>query len=412
MTLEDVRNQFTDPTPADLQLIARYGELPDDARRARAFEAFAKSGLPNRRMEQWKWTDFRAGLNSLETSSAKANVELPLPDNALLFRFDGKRWHLPEKLPTGLNVFEKTEAQALGNAEELPMAALAAGLTGHPKSIDILQVEVTASIEQPIFLDFDFAGREMAFARIAFVVRPQVRIDVIEQHRGGAGLSSTIIEFGLQKGAQASRTLLQAGGKEQATAVTAAVSLEENARFEQTALGFGAKVARIETRVSYNGPNATASLNAAYLPAPGYHIDFTSNVWHGAESCTTRQLTKGAVPDGGRGVFQGKFHVPRTVGQHTDADMQHKALLLEDGAEVFAKPELEIYADDVECAHGNTSGQLDETALFYMRQRGIPKAEARALLTEAFIVEALATAHDAVKDALNEASRNFLRREG
>ena len=88
--------------------------------------------------------------------------------------------------------------------------------------------------------------------------------------------------------------------------------------------------------------------------------------------------------------------------------MQHQALLLEDGAEVFAKPELEIYADDVECAHGNTSGALDPNQLFYMRQRGIPEAEARALLTEAFIAEALEDASEHVQDAMLEAARSFL----
>ena len=91
--------------------------------------------------------------------------------------------------------------------------------------------------------------------------------------------------------------------------------------------------------------------------------------------------------------------------------MQHQALLLENGAEVFAKPELEIYADDVECEHGNTSGQLDDSALFYMRQRGIPLPEARALLTEAFIVEALDKAHPGVREQMMDATRRFLRSE-
>ena len=104
------------------------------------------------------------------------------------------------------------------------------------------------------------------------------------------------------------------------------------------------------------------------------------------------ELCLGAMTFGGTGVFQGKFFVPRTAGQYTDADMQHKALLLEDGAVVFAKPELEIYADDVECAHGNTSGALDDDQLFYMRQRGLPEKTARALLTQAFVAEAFAEA--------------------
>ena len=107
-------------------------------------------------------------------------------------------------------------------------------------------------------------------------------------------------------------------------------------------------------------------------------------------------------------MFQGKFHVPRTIGQFTDADMQHQALLLEEGATVFAKPELEIYADDVECAHGNTSGALDENQLFYMRQRGIPLAQARAILTEAFIAEALEEASESVVEAMLDAAHAFL----
>ncbi|MEE2929471.1 MAG: SufD family Fe-S cluster assembly protein, partial [Pseudomonadota bacterium] len=204
------------------------------------------------------------------------------------------------------------------------------------------------------------------------------------------------------------RTVLQRGNRDEAQAITAIVNLGEGSVFTQTALAFGAKVARLETRLTHQESGSRATLNGAYLAASGYHADFTSHVRHGAPSSVTRQVTKGAVLDGGTGVFQGKFFVPRTVGQYTDADMQHQALLLEDGAIVFAKPELEIYADDVECAHGNTSGALDPNQLFYMRQRGIPEAEARALLTEAFIAEALEEASDSVRDALLDAARSFL----
>ena len=106
------------------------------------------------------------------------------------------------------------------------------------------------------------------------------------------------------------------------------------------------------------------------------------------ERCLLRQLVRGAARKGGRAVFQGKFLVER-AGQKTDAEMAHNALLLEEGAEVFAKPELEIYADDVACAHGNTAGQIDEDAVFYLRQRGIPDVDARAMITRAFLLEAL-----------------------
>lgn len=412
MTLADVRSRFRDPTAAELQLIAKYGELPEDARRARAFEAFAQSGLPHRRMEQWKWTDFRSALKSIEQPAGRNISRLTAPDTAMVLRFDGHSWHLPDDLEEGLSIQEKPQAPALGDAEHLPMAALTASLTGHAKSASLLQIEVSKPLTRPIFLDFDATGKEMAFSRVAFVIRPEASLDVIEQHTGGAGLSSVVIEFSIQKNAGVKRTLFQSGGMDEAAAITGLVSLEENASYKQTALAFGAKLARIETRVVYLGPHGVATLNAAYLPGDGMHVDLTSHIHHGAESCVTRQLTKGAVAQGGRGVFQGKFHVPRMIGQYTDADMQHQALLLDHGAEVFAKPELEIYADDVECAHGNTSGQLDETALFYMRQRGIPLNQARAMLTGAFIAEALAEGHPDIVEALISASRDFLRMKG
>ena len=114
--------------------------------------------------------------------------------------------------------------------------------------------------------------------------------------------------------------------------------------------------------------------------------------------------------DKARGVFQGKFHVRRPA-QHTDAEMRHDAIMLSDTSEIRSKPELEIYADDVACAHGNTIGALDESALFYMRQRGIPLSQARALLTEAFLASVFDTLEDEVmRESLIEKLRGWLAR--
>lgn len=201
-----------------------------------------------------------------------------------------------------------------------------------------------------------------------------------------------MIEFTLQKGARLHRTVYQKGSVGEAQAVTALIEQDAEAETTQTVLAFGAGITRLETYLTHRETGSNAVLNAAYLAGKGFHCDLTSQVRHGARACVTRQVTKGAVLDGGRGVFQGKFIVPRNSGQQTDASMQHNALLLEEGAEVFAKPELEILADDVQCAHGNTSGALDANQLFYLRQRGIPLPQARALLTEAFIAQALEAA--------------------
>ena len=130
--------------------------------------------------------------------------------------------------------------------------------------------------------------------------------------------------------------------------------------------------------------------------------DLTTVVRHGGLNGITSQLTKGVVRDTARGVFQGKIIVERGA-DGTDARMGHHALILGERAEIDAKPELEIYADDVQCAHGNTVGNLDESALFYMQQRGIPAEEARALLTQAFLIEVVdRIEHEGAREVVRE----------
>jgi Fe-S cluster assembly protein SufD len=166
------------------------------------------------------------------------------------------------------------------------------------------------------------------------------------------------------------------------------VQLGAGAVFRQFVLAEGAKLARIETHVSAEGEGAQVELNGLYMCGEGRHADLTSVVEHKAGAGETRQLIKGVARKGGRGVFQGKIVVEHGA-QKTDARQYHHGLLLDVGAEIFAKPELLIHADDVQCAHGNTAGGLDESALFYMRSRGVPEAQARALLIEAFLSETI-----------------------
>ncbi|MEH6411858.1 MAG: SufD family Fe-S cluster assembly protein [Hyphomonas sp.] len=394
-----LRDLIKNPTAAELELVARYGMQPEDARRERAFQAFAETGLPHRRMEAWKWSDFKSALKALETPGNASSAD-PLPhEGALVFRFTPSGFEQPAALPEGIRMLAQPTAQAVGGAEDVPLGALAAALAGSGSRPASLTFEITSRDLPRIHFVFEGAG-EASFARIIFVIRSGAAINVTESYLGGAGFTSALLEFSLEAGAQLNRTIYQRGGSDEALAVTSMLNLEAESEVTQTTLAFGAKVARLETRAVHQGTGAKLSLNAAYLSGSGFHIDITTNVRHGAPACITRQLTKGAVLDGGKGVFQGKFYVPRKTGQQTDADMQHQALLLEDGAEVFAKPELEIYADDVECAHGNTCGALDDAQLFYLRQRGIPERQARCMLTEAFIAEALGRADESVRDAL------------
>lgn len=205
-------------------------------------------------------------------------------------------------------------------------------------------------------------------------------------------------DFDVAEGAVLTRVVIQTGCELPLS--IARVKLAKGAKLKQFVLATGGRLARIETHVDVLGEGAEVELNGVYLAGGKRHADLTSIITHAVPNGVTRQLIKGAARKGGRGVFQGKIVVAHGA-QKTDARQYHHGLLLEEGAEVFAKPELMIHADDVQCAHGNTAGGLDESALFYLRARGVPEAAARAMLIEAFLVEA-------IPDALPEELRDEL----
>jgi Fe-S cluster assembly protein SufD len=209
---------------------------------------------------------------------------------------------------------------------------------------------------------------------------------ILIEHLDAPGLDARVREIKVGTGASVTRVIVQSGAG--VSLSSAYISVAAGGSFRQVALMLGGELARIETRVELHGVGAAVDLGGLYMCASGRHADLTSVIEHKAPGGTTRQLVKGCVSAGGRGVFQGRIVVDRGA-QQTDARQYHHALLLEEGAEAFAKPELVINADDVQCAHGNTVGALDEDALFYMRARGLPEAEARALLIEAFLMAAI-----------------------
>lgn len=311
--------------------------------------------LPHRRMEAWKWTDVRGRVADGQSGMTSACV--------------------PEfNLTSGLNVTRETL-----NPTQSPMGNLAAQFGGEAYVVTIADGH-KGSVA--------FSHIKNGHARIVFKLGKNATLTVHENHDGADGFVNLDIGFELAQGAKLTRTILHHADSENATRiVTANINAWADAQITQHALSFGAGLSRFETRIAALGENLKADVNGAYLLNEKRHSDMTSYIDLGAESARIRQSVKGVVTDKAHGVFQGKFHV-RQPAQFTDAEMRHDAILLSETCQVRAKPELEIYADDVACAHGNTVGSLDESALFYMRQRGIPAAQARALLTQAFVAEA------------------------
>ncbi len=312
------------------------------------------SQLPHRRMEAWKWTDVTRAVSEETGGLSKAMTPRFTP-------------------PDGVFV-----SQGEGHPSEHIMGKLAQNFAGESWNIYVPENTMPDGI---LLIEDLSAGH----SRMTMMVDKGTDVTLVEYHKGQAGGFANIDQqYHIAKGAKLTRIVVQDDPSDMTRIATTCVAAEEGAQLEQYILSFGGALSRLETRLYGEGENIEAHMNGAYLLSGDKHVDLTSytNLKH--PNCLIRQSVKGVVTDKAKGVFQGKFHVERPA-QLTDAEMRHDALMLSDRAQVRSKPELEIYADDVACAHGNTIGALDDSALFYMRQRGIPMAQAKALLTEAFV---------------------------
>lgn len=306
--------------------------------------------FPSRRVEAWKYSDLRKHLREAPTPSPSAPV--PLWGGGPFEALGGEAMVFVNGRPVGADTRMVCGEQAL----RLRLISKASG-TGHTVS-----------------------------ARIS--ARAGARLLLLETHEGegSAYVTHTRLDLDIAHDAEVTRIVLVDEPEDALSVTQARVKVEPGARYRQTIIATGAKLQRFETEVAHHARGADVRLDGLYALSGDRHADLTSVVTHMAADGQTSQLIKGVVRDTARGVFQGKIVVERGA-DGTDARMGHHALILSERGEVDAKPELIIYADDVQCAHGNTVGTLDESALFYMQQRGLSAEEARALLTRAFLFE-------------------------
>ena len=364
-----------------------------DAARAQ----IAADGLPNRRVEAFKWTDLRAALaDGIPESDGSAGLIPACLQDALVLDFAPDGFGLEGEKDLGL-IIETEDSLELEGAG--PLATMAAGFA--PRAVVL---RVTQSQSRPVVLR-RHPGAPM---RVRLELDAGARLTLIDTGLATAGLSTGLLEIEIGSGAELVRYSLQNGDTQAIELTHTAVDVADTGRYHAISLMFGGKLARAETHVTLAGEGASCLIHGAYLLSGHTHADMTTKVVHASPNGQTRELFKGAVQDRARGVFQGKILVERAA-QKTDARQNHHALMLSEGAEIDAKPELEIYADDVQCAHGNTIGALDDQALFYMRQRGIPEAQAKSLLVEAFVTDVFeAIEHEGVREWFSELARMWL----
>lgn len=384
-----------------------------DALKRHGLDRYRAQGLPHRRTEAWKYTPVaklvEKGGFVAPATSAEATAT-PLLQGSVVITVHNAHALVSGPLPEGLSVTTgaphadvKALLGALTPAEAMPFAALNTALI---EDVVVLRVAAGQRITQPVALHVRTDAGAASHPRVLLLLEEGAALTVLEvwgAADGGASLTNGVVEAHVAAGAVLDHTLWQ---REHADAVSlgyAAVRLAQEARLHATVLHDGARLARREVHVTVAGAGAHATLSGLYLGRGEGHADLTTFVDHAVADATSDQLVKGILDDNSRGVFQGKVLV-RRHSQRTDAQQQHRALLLSRAAEVNAKPELEIYADDVACAHGSAVGALDPAQLFYLTSRGIDADTARRLLVRAFAETVFARIHhDDIRTALRDA---------
>ena len=404
---------------------ARLAALPSGggawAREARA-QAVARlraMGLPMRRDEYWKYTD-PSSLTQPEAPAAavlRATDETPVFDavGALTLTFvDGVfRPDLSdEAVLEGAEIVPLSEAMArdIHWAREVYGVLEARGQTPVARPLAALNtalategfaVRVTGRPSRPIrFRYLHEAEASDAVIHHVVVVEEGAEVTVLENGPAAARFNK-VMEVEVADEARFHHVRAQGRDHERRAATHMFARLGRESLFKSFTLTVNGRLTRNEHVIEFTGDDAVAHVAGACAGFGDFHHDDTVFVTHGAERCESRQVFKKVLRAGAKGVFQGKILV-KEGAQKTDGYQISQGLLLDDEAEFLAKPELEIYADDVKCSHGSTVGAVDEDALYYLRARGIPRAEAQNLLVLAFLGEAIEEIED---EALQEEIR-------
>jgi Fe-S cluster assembly protein SufD len=421
--------------PATLPLVASLLDAPlpasgigwlDEARRE-SREAFAANGLPDTRVEAWKYTGLRAlGQRRFAGGDADAHRRVVDAASFALPGVDGPRLvfvngvfradlSMLDALPAGL-VLQPLSAALNENAEPLRFAlsrhyreagdAFARVNAASANDGVLLRVAAHTKIDTPVHLVFVGAAGETDLAwhaRNVIDIGEGAALALVEHHVASGEqnhLATLVADIELHEGAQLRHTVLQNAAIGTSLIRRSSFRLHASALATLHVLELGGALARHDLQADLLGNEARLDTRGVFMPHGRQHIDTQLAIRHQALNTTSTSVWRGVASDRARGVFRGAILVaPGADG--SDASLSNKNLLLSPSAEIDTKPELEIHADEVKAAHGATVGQLDERSLFYLRSRGIPMAEARALLTAAFCRAVL-------DDLPNEALREHL----
>ncbi len=399
-----------------------------DAARAEAHARFAELGLPTPRTENWRWSDIHRYLNAPYAPLAEAPLDndvlqallqshlLGVADASVMVFVNGRfsQQHSRIMEEEGVEILALSEAPvAIDWADIAADADDAVDLLNMAHVTDGALIRVRAGVDAsiPLLIVNVAAGAQGHSVALRHFIRVEegAHFTLFEAQLGGGDMVASQITRAIVHD-DASLTRVQVNERDEAAILLAALKAEVGAHgaLHDTALLTGGRYTRQNTQVAFTGDHAEATANAAYLLRGRQHADTRLKVLHTQPHCTSRETFRCVMDEHARGAFQGLIHVFPGAAK-TDGEMSAHGLLLGEDAEFDSKPELEIYHDDVVCAHGSAVGALDEQQLFYLRARGVPERTARAMLVAAFVGEVFDAVDDErVREALTAFAERWL----
>ena len=408
-----------EPAPASLAAFRRAG-----------FERFASLGFPTTKIEDWHYTSVSpiadAELTLLASPSGAVSREALAP-----FQF-APGWHTM----TFVNGrFEPSLSDLRALPRGVTLVDLASAWTSHPSLVErigtvtsqdgaaftamnsaflvdgaVLEIAAGVEVAEPIHLLFvtdATAAKGMMHPRNLIVVGRNAQATVVESYvslSDAMYLTNAVTEVSVADGATLRHLKMQREGERAFHVGTVEARQARDSHYVSFALTTGAALSRSNVYTTLDGEGCGATLNGLVMLGGEQHADVQTQIIHAQPNCYSRELYKNVLDDRSHAVFNGKVYV-HPIAQKTDGKQTNKTLLLSETAQVDTKPQLEIFADDVKCTHGATIGQIDATALFYLRSRGVSHALARRLLTYAFAADVLETIElDPVREGLERMS--------
>ena len=375
------------------------------AARAAAFERLNVQGLPVRRDEYWRYTDPTA-LTKPEVSGAVADLapSFAALDTVKIVFTDGvfDAAASDDLAAAGIELLSQANAdihwaqglygqlEARGQTPvDRPLASLNTAFAAEG-----LLIRVTGRAAKPVSVIYNQKSAS-SDAILHYVVKLEAGAELTLLESGTPGARfNTVLEVDVASGARFHHIRTQGPDAERRGVTHIFAHIADNALFKSFTLTAGGRLTRNEAILEITGDDSVAHVAGTVMgDGKDFLQDDTIFITHASERCESRQVYRKVLKNGATGVFQGKILVKQGA-QKTDGYQMSQSLLLDDDANFLAKPELEIYADDVKCSHGSTSGAIDETALFYLQSRGVPKRKAQALLVLAFLAGVLEEIED------------------